>query len=87
MQYTERVKIALNYAEESSKRSRWIVFMLQLTVIIVIASLWQEAESNWIQKRLNAAQDLVRVLSCAPEQIYGKDAVQRERAGDRKSVV
>lgn len=76
MQYTERIKTALNYAEESSKRSRWIVFIMQLAVILVIASIWQQDEHNWVQKRLDAAQNLVRVLTCNPSAIYGQEAVQ-----------
>jgi hypothetical protein len=77
MQYTERMKLALTYAEESSKRARWIVFILQLAVIVVVASLWQQADSNWLQQRLYAAQDLVRVLSCQPGAIYGTTLVDQ----------
>lgn len=76
MQYIERIKTALNYAEESSKRSRWIVFILQLAVILVIASIWQQDDHNWVQKRFDAAQILVRVMTCNPGAIYGQDAVQ-----------
>lgn len=76
MEYTERIKTALNYAEESSKRSRWIVFILQLAVILVVTSIWQQDERNWVQKRFDAAQALVRVLTCHPAAIYGEEAVQ-----------
>lgn len=87
MQYTERVKLALTYAEESSKRARWIVFILQLAVIVVIASLWQQADSNWLQQRLYAAQGLVRVLSCQPSAIYGTTLVdQPNKDQTNKSV-
>jgi len=81
MQYTERIKLALTYAEESSKRARWIVFVLQLAVIVVIASLWQQADSNWLQQRLYAAQDLVRVLNCRPSAIYGTTLVDQVNKG------
>jgi hypothetical protein len=79
MQYTERIKLALTYAEESSKRARWIVFILQLAVIVVLASLWQQADSNWLQQRLYAAQDLVRVLSCQPDKVYGEAVVNEAK--------
>ena len=79
MQYTERIKLALTYAEESSKRARWIVFILQLAVIVVLASLWQQADSNWLQQRLYAAQDLVRVLSCQPDKVYGETVVNEAK--------
>jgi hypothetical protein len=80
VQYTERIKTALNYAEESSKRSRWIVFILQLAVILVIASIWQQDERNWVQKRFDAAQYLVRVLTCNPSAIYNPEAVHASQA-------
>jgi hypothetical protein len=79
VQYTERIKTALSYAEESSKRARWIVFILQLAVVLVISSIWQQAEHNWVQKRLDAAQDLVRVLTCDPGAIYGENALHNSQ--------
>ncbi len=60
MDLPEPLKISLNYAEESSKRSRWIVFIMQLAVVLVIASVWAEDDSNWLQLRLNSAQSAVK---------------------------
>lgn len=70
MRLADPVKIALTYAEESSKRGRWIVFIMQLAVVLVIASVWAEDDSNWLQLRLNAAQSAVRLLECDPRNAY-----------------
>lgn len=77
MQYTERMKLAFNYAEESSRRARWILFMMQLAVVLVIATVWQENNSNWTFSRLRVAQNTVKLLSCNPEYEYGQDAVKQ----------
>ena len=76
MQYTERMKLALNYAEESSKRARWIIFMLQLAVVLVVASIWQQTDTNWTFSRLRAGQNLENLLICDPSSVYGADAVK-----------
>jgi len=69
---TEQLKLALNYADESSKRVRSIVFLLQLAVVLVLAGVWQQAESNWIQLRVDRASKAVRMLTCDPQNIdYG----------------
>jgi hypothetical protein len=67
---SEELKLALSYAEESTKRTRWIVFIMQLGVILVMASVWQQSDLNWLSLRLTASQRAVRYLECEPENAY-----------------
>jgi len=77
---TEQLKIALTYADESSKRARSIIFLLQLAVVLVLAGLWQQTESNWIQLRIQRASKAVRMLTCAPQKIgYAPDPNDPEK--------
>lgn len=66
----EELKLALDHVEESSTRTRWIVFILQLAVVLVLASLWHETDYDWLALRLEAAQDAVKLLTCEPEQAF-----------------
>jgi hypothetical protein len=66
MTFPQPLEIALTRAEDASKRCRWIILILQLTVVLVLAGIWQQADSNWLQLRLNAAQSAVKLLTCAP---------------------
>lgn len=66
---TEQLKLALAYADESSKRVRSIMFLLQLAVVLVVAGVWQQAESNWLRLRIDRAAQAVRILACHPDEI------------------
>ncbi len=74
MGYAEKIKLALSYAEESSKRTRWIMFIMQMAVVLVAASLWQESHYNWAYLRLQANQRLVHSLICMPNELYTQNA-------------
>lgn len=70
MTFPHPLEIALTHAEDASKRCRWILFIMQITVVLVLAGIWQQADSNWLQLRLNTAQSAVKFLTCSPEQAY-----------------
>jgi hypothetical protein len=66
----DHIKLALNYAEESSKRARWIAFLIQIAAVLVLASVWLETPNDWATLRLEAAQFAVRYLECEPQARY-----------------
>src|SRR5437016_5000729 len=70
MEFPEPLKIGLSQTEDASKRCRWIIFIMQLTVVLVLSSLWLQEDSNWMQLRFNAAQAAVKLLSCEPQLAY-----------------
>ena len=59
VEFPKHLEIALTYAEESSKRARWVVFLLLLTVALVTYMLWQQNEMNWANSRVALAQAAV----------------------------
>jgi hypothetical protein len=73
-EFPESLKLALTYATDSAARARRIVFFIQMAAVLVLAALWQEADHNWAQLRLNAAQAAVKFLSCEPQTAYSLPA-------------
>lgn len=74
MEFPKPLEIALNHTEEASKRCRWIIFIMQLSVVLVLSSLWLQEDSNWLMVRFRAAQGAVKLLTCQPELAYTNEA-------------
>src|SRR5579859_596012 len=72
--FPKQLQFALTYAEESSKRVRWIVFLLQLAVVLAIYSVWQQHDLNWAQARLDRARAAMTMLSCHPDNVFQNGA-------------
>ncbi len=63
---TDELKIALAYTDESSKRARRIVFLMQISALLVAVAAFQEEDIHWRTARLTVAQDLVWIFNCVP---------------------
>ncbi|MCU1283932.1 MAG: hypothetical protein JWO13_282 [Acidobacteriales bacterium] len=72
MAISEETKLAITYADEASKRCRWIIFLLQLGVVLVLASTWEQENLSWATLRLTTAQNAVWILTCEPQSVYSK---------------
>src|SRR5437660_3749154 len=77
VEFPKHLEIALTYAEESSKRACWVVFLLLLTVALVTYMLWQQNEMNWANSRVALAQAAVELLMCHPEEALEKKYTDR----------
>ena len=87
MTFPKPLEIALTQTEDASKRCRWIIFIMQLSVILIIGSLWLQEDSNWLKVRFGAAQNAIKLLTCEPQLAYpAQDGFSPPKKEDSKNA-
>ena len=60
--FTDTIKLALEYAKEASERTRKVIVLLMIASIITFIAWWNEYQHGWTQDRMHEAQDALQMI-------------------------